>query len=284
MSKQNTRIAPSPTGYFHLGTARTALFNYLVARKSGGKFILRIDDTDISRNKPEYYDCIRNSLDWLGLEYDEEHLQSERSAAYRTYTQDLLTRELAEVVDGRAIVYHNSLPNYTWIDTIAGSQKILQSDQDMVVWKSNNTPTYNFASVVDDIDLAITHIIRGVDHIPNTSRQVNLFRTFYAELPRFTHIGLIHWIKDGKNKKLSKRDGAKDILDYKKEGYSPEALINYLFRLGWSHPDPQFDKKYKMISKDDAISLVLDGKFKSSPALFDPNKLDSLNVKWRTKS
>lgn len=275
-----TRIAPSPTGLFHLGTARTAYFNWLAARASGGKFILRIDDTDVARNKEEHVDLIVDTLSWLGLDYDELHRQSDRLDRYREVANSLVASGHATVVDGGAVALNiPELPDF-WIDEANGRVKVTDSDRDsfanMIIMRSDGTPTYNFCSIIDDVDMGVDFVIRGHDHIPNTIKQIAVLRAMGSEvMPRFCHVGLIY-IKDenGKSRKLSKRDGAASVLALK-DKYSPEAILNTLLRLGWSPTDGTFDKHTKMVSKDLAVELFLTaGKMKSSPPLFEPEKLD----------
>lgn len=289
MTTYNTRIAPSPTGYFHLGTARTAYFNYLIAKATGGRFILRIDDTDTDRNKDDYYKCIFDTFNWLNLKYDHLDYQSKRLDFYNTVAKKLVDKGRAIVLDNGAIAlnYTTNLPT-TWTDSIAGVMKITDDDlkniSNLILMKSDGMPTYNFASILDDIDMNVNWIIRGVDHIKNTPKQIaiinavsDILRTFDI---KFTHVGLIHHNVDGKSKKMSKRDGAMGVLDYKDSGYISDALLNHILKLGWGHSDPLFDKKYKIITRQDAVDLINFGKFRSIAASHDIKKLDSINKEW----
>lgn len=281
----NTRVAPSPTGYFHLGTARTAYFNYLAARATGGKFILRIDDTDQSRNKPEYVDNILSVFDWLGLEYDALHYQSKRFDLYKEYANRLLEEGIAWTEDGAILA---NLSNYVpklWSDSLSGDVTTSEDDIRLttrfVCIKADGTPSYNFSSILDDYNLDITNVIRGIDHFKNTPRQLAVLNALDLDsiYHEFTHIGLI--FQNGK--KMSKRDGALSVTDYRDKGYSPQALLNHVLKLGWGHPDPLFDKKYKTISKEEAISLFAEGTMRNVKSSHDQAKLDSLNKAWNKK-
>jgi len=275
----NTRIAPSPTGDMHIGTARTAYFNWLAARASGGKFFLRIDDTDLTRSKPEYTQVILDTMAWLGLDYDAVVYQSQRFDFYRSQAQELIHRGYAKEQEG-AIVLQIARGSYRWKDDLAGDMKVTDDDFDvangMVLIKSDGSPSYNFASVVDDLALEIDLIIRGVDHITNTSRQIILFNLFSGLIPRFCHIGLIHF--DGK--KLSKRDGAASMLYYRDKGYDPDAVLNFMARMGWG---PKVDDKTtSILPKDKMLELFLTGgTMKPSPANMDLHKLDSFDRKYK---
>lgn len=277
-----TRIAPSPTGYFHIGTARTAYFNWLMARATKGKFILRIDDTDIQRNDDKYIDTILSSLKWLNLDYDEIYYQSKRLQHYKNFADDLVEEGLA-TRDGELVRFKpKNIPD-SWHDEIGGDIKITKNDKDlidnMVLIKSNGIAAYNFASVVDDLTMDIDAVIRGTDHITNTSRQVALLTAFndigYGSNIKFYHVGLIH--KD--KKKLSKRDGGSNLLDYQTD-YLPDAMLNFLLKMGWNLPDPNIDKKMPLITQQDAINLFLQGKMRSASANFDQYKLDWYNKQY----
>ena len=289
-----TRIAPSPTGLFHLGTARTAYFNYLAAKASGGKFILRIDDTDIERNKDEYIQIIFNSLEWLGLEPDEIYMQSKRISLYQSNAMALLAADKAKELDNGAIalILPNNLPEY-FTDTLAGNIPITETNKAQIEktillrglkdtlndskWQSEtfHLPTYQFASVVDDYFMDINWIIRGVDHITNTPKQIAIWQAIadnmsidelQIPLPQFTHVGLIY--KD--KKKLSKRDNAASLLWYKEQGYSPETILNFILRMGWGSP---LDDN-KPISKEQAIKIFAKGQMRAAPSNYDINKLN----------
>ena len=303
------RFAPSPTGLLHIGSARTALFNYLFARHHGGEFLLRVEDTDRARSTDAATQVILDGLDWLGLTRDGQTVfQSTRAArhaevahemlatghAYRCYcTQDELKamREQA-LAEGRAPRY-----NGRWRDRdpaeappgvqpairlkaprdgdtvvedlVQGTVRVANAElDDMIILRSDGSPMYNHSVVVDDHDMAITHVIRGDDHLTNTFRQVQVYQAMGWDLPRFAHIPLIHGA-DGA--KLSKRHGAVSVLEFREQGYLPEALCNYLLRLGWGHGDSE------IISRDEAISLFdLDGVGRAASRM-DYAKLTHLN-------
>ena len=230
------RFAPSPTGYLHIGGARTALFNWLYAKAKQGKFILRIEDTDRRRSQKKYLDEILDSLKWLGLDWDEIYYQGKRFDIYKEYAQRLLN-------EGKAYYSHQSKRKKAIVFKVT-PQKIKINDlihgeiefdaatiKDQVLIKSDGTPTYNFACVVDDATMNITHVIRGDDHISNTPKQVLLYQTLGLPLPAFAHLPLILGKEGGR---LSKRTGATAMSDYRKMGYLPQALVNYLLLLGWA--------------------------------------------------
>lgn len=307
-----TRIAPSPTGMFHLGTARTAYFNYLAAKASGGRFILRIDDTDVERNKVEYTKIIWQSLLWLGLKPDEIYSQSARSDLYKEQAFALVKAGKAKELDNGAValILPDNLPE-SFTDTLAGNIPITETNKTQIektillrgMPESNrnsalsrkeiksgiehkpgipeetkerifHSPTYQFASVVDDYFMNINWIIRGVDHITNTPKQIAIWQVLndpkcvadYKFFPKLTHIGLIY--KD--KKKLSKRDNAASLLWYKEQGYSPETILNFILRMGWGSP---LDDN-KPISKEQAIDMFLKGSMRPSPAGYDEHKLN----------
>lgn len=292
MTPYVTRIAPSPTGDMHLGTARTAYFCWLAAKASGGRFILRIDDTDVARNRQECVDVILQTMDWLGLGYDEIAYQSHRTKAYVERAKMLVTAGFAVELDNGAIAlkWHDWMPR-VWKDEVAGEipitdTNIEQIDGRLILLKGGENrgqPVYQFASIIDDIDFGVNFIIRGVDHITNTAKQLAILWAVDRALGRdnkreikFAHLGLIH--KD--KKKLSKRDGAASLLGYKEKGYDPEALLNFMLRLGWG---PRVDdKSTAVLPRDRAMALFLDGgTMKSSPANFDQAKLDSFDRKYK---
>lgn len=280
-----TRIAPSPTGLFHLGTARTAYHNYLKARANNGQFIVRIDDTDLNRNNEQFVDIIYSSLDWLGLDYNLTFRQSSRLDRYHLVANDLIKYGFAKLDDGCIRLSHNYLnAGQVWLDSTVGSIKISQQDVDLsstvVLIKSDQQPTYHFASVVDDIDYEITHVIRGADHLSNTIKHlfiIDALKQLYPHInfPDFNHVGLI--TQNGK--KISKRDPQSDLKFYQ-ENYKSAAILNFILRLGWSHPDPLFDKIHPMVDRDLAIKVFNDGKFKFGNASLDLNKLNWLNKKY----
>lgn len=288
----NTRIAPSPTGDMHIGTARTAYFNWLAARASGGKFLLRIDDTDQKRSNPEYTQVILDTMKWLDLDYDELIYQSGRFDRYRERANYLLKEGYAAEKDGAIVL---SVPDIlkdtlkSWTDVIGGEIVISEDDYShingSVIIKSDGSPAYNFATVVDDMDFGITCIIRGVDHITNTSKQAVIFALLgpdylstAAVLPKFVHLGLI--CSDGKP--LSKRDGAASMLHYMNAGYDSDAMLNFLGRLGWG-PTVD-DKTTAMLPREKMLELFLQyGHMKSKSAGFDLSKLESFDRKYKAK-
>ena len=268
----NTRIAPSPTGDFHLGTARTAYFNWLAARATGGKFILRVDDTDSERNVSGAADVIYDCMDWLGLDFDDDFTQSSRLDRYHAVAMSLVTQGFATVADNGAVLLNWDVPT-TWTDAMAGVMVANDNDRKLynnqVLLKGNGMPIYLFATVVDDIDSNINYVIRGADHFTNTHRHAAIYDALGATKPLFAHVGLIMVDK----KKMSKRDKAASLLGYRDSGYSPEAVRSTLLRLGWG---PTVDNKStKFIDKDRAVTMfVTGGKMKANPATLDIGKLD----------
>jgi glutamyl-tRNA synthetase len=272
----NTRIAPSPTGDMHIGTARTAYFNWLAAKASGGKFYLRIDDTDKARNIPGCVDVIKDTLTWLGLNWDELVFQSQR-----TYPTDKIPTYESEGAIRLSLKEKDwfGLPK-SWTDEVVGEVKITDNDlkdmEDMVLIKSDGSPTYNWASIVDDMLMKVNYIIRGTDHITNTSKQVILWSMLGAEIPKFAHVGLI----GEKGKPLSKRDGAASMLFYQDKGYDADAMLNFLARMGWS-PTVD-DKTTKMLSREKMLQMFLtQGKMKSNLANIDMDKLEAFDRKYK---
>ena len=274
---------------FHLGSARTALFNWLIARSTEGKFILRIDDTDTARNTPEAVKIIYDAMKWLDLDYDITFHQSDRLDLYKSLVDGLLKVGTAQH-DGAAVRLVAPLKDVFWEDTIAGKLSISDQDREhsngLVLMRSDGMPTYHFASVVDDMDMGVTWIVRGKDHLSNTPKQISIWRALAEldwsakdrDLPLFSHLGLITKEK----KKISKRDGAASLLDYRDNGIVPEAMNNWLLRLGWG-PTVD-DKTTKTISRERALELFLKGgKMRSSNANMDPQMLESLNRKFKTR-
>lgn len=309
------RFAPSPTGFLHIGGARTALFNYLFARHNNGKFILRIEDTDKERSTKESVDAIINGLTWLGLHWDEGPFhQSQRTALYKQHVEQLINegkayrcycspeeleskrtkaiaekrkpvydrtcRDRKEQPEGKPYVIRFKSPFYgtTMVkDMVKGNITFNNEElEDFVILRSDGSPTYNFVVVVDDVDMRITHVIRGDDHLNNTPKQIFLYNAFDYPIPQFAHIPLIH----GTDKaRLSKRHGATSVDAYKEEGYLPEALINYLVRLGWSSGDKEVFTMREMIDNFSFDSVS------KSAAVFNPEKLLWLNATYiREKS
>lgn len=280
-----TRIAPSPTGYFHLGTARTALFSWLAARASGGRFLLRIDDTDASRNNDAFLAVIYQAMDYLGLDYDATFKQSDRRDRYAQVAADLVAKGRAVHRDGAVFLSHPLVlnPGFTSVaDAAVGSIPVTQADHDfvvnMVLLKSDGMATYHFASVVDDIDTGVNFVIRGADHISNTVKQAALYLALDAPLPKYAHVGLLHDQLTGK--KLSKSTGAKSLLDYQADGIHPDAMCNFLLRMGWG---PKVDDKTTaLITRDRALQLFLDGgNLRAASAKADFQKLAALDRRYK---
>ncbi len=304
-----TRFAPSPTGLLHIGGARTALFNFLYSRHHGGAFLLRVEDTDRERSTDEATRVIIEGLDWLGLDRDEQTVfQSTRAArhaevayqlleagkAYRCYCTADELRQMREqaVAEGRSPRYDGRWRDRDPSDAPAGAKPAIRLKaprtgetvvedlvqgpvrvgnaemDDMIILRSDGTPTYLHAVVVDDHDMAITHVIRGDDHLTNTFRQVQIFQAMGWDLPRFAHIPLIHGA-DGA--KLSKRHGAVSVLEFREQGFLPEAVCNYLLRLGWSHGD------LEVVGRDEAIRLFDVTDVNRGASRMDYAKLTNLN-------
>lgn len=316
------RFAPSPTGYLHIGGARTALYNYLFARKMKGTFVLRVEDTDLERSKKEYEDLQIADLKWLGIEYDEgpdkpgkfgPYRQSERIDIYQKYARELVDKdlayydfcsdqELAEMkeraqAEGRPPHYDGKWRNpdfkeeafarlaagekaairfrapdksYVLNDMVRGRVVYpVNMVGDFVILRSSGMPTYNYCCVVDDMEMEITHVIRGEDHLSNTVRQLMIYEALSAKIPEFAHVSLLI----GKDRqKLSKRHGATSVHLYKEESYLPQALTNYLCLLGWSHPE-----EIDIFSNEDIIPLFDTNRFSKSPAIYDLEKLKWMN-------
>lgn len=272
------RFAPSPTGNLHIGGARTALFNWLFSRAKSGKFVLRIEDTDKARSAPEFVDEILNSLKWLGFSWDEIYYQSQRFDSYNQYAQKLLKEGKAytqklEGKTGEAVIYKVNPGSVVVDDLIRGK---IQFDtaliKDQVLIKSDGTPTYNFACVVDDADMKITHVIRGDDHISNTPKQLLLYEALGFDLPKFAHLPLIMGMEGGR---LSKRTGATAISDYRKMGYLAQALVNYLLLLSWA---PGND--VELIDINEAVKLFDITQVNKTAATFDLKKLNWMNNQY----
>lgn len=274
MSQVRVRFAPSPTGYLHIGSARTALFNWLYARHEKGAFILRIEDTDKERSKPEYLDEILASLKWLFMEWDGELVfQSHRFDVYKKYAELLVEKGLA-YREGPAIIFKvEKSRKVAFEDMIRGRVEFSTDDiKDQVLIKSDGTPTYNFACVVDDHEMQITHIIRGDDHISNTPKQIMLYEALALGLPKFAHIPLI-LSKDGG--RMSKRHGAASIFEYKNMGFLPEALVNYLSLMGWA---PGND--VEILPVDEIVKLFDVKDVNKTGAIFDIDKLSWMNGQY----
>lgn len=308
-----TRFAPSPTGYLHIGGARTALYCWLYAHKMQGKFILRIEDTDIERSTPESVQAILDAMEWLGLQYDEgPYYQTQRFDRYREVMDDLLkegkayrcycSKERLETLRNEQMA-NKEKPRYDGFcrdrkepgegshvirfrnpqegvvefnDLVRGPLSFSNEElDDLIIARSDGTPTYNFTVVVDDRDMKITHVIRGDDHINNTPRQINILRALGATPPLYAHVSMILG-SDGK--RLSKRHGAVSVMQYREEGYLPEALLNYLVRLGWSHGDQEIFSIQEMIKLFDIHNI------NRAPAAFNPEKLMWLNQHYMKTS
>jgi len=266
------RFAPSPTGYLHVGGARTALFNWLYARHHRGTFILRIEDTDRSRSTEEAIDQILESMRWLGLDWDEFYRQTDRLEVHRRAAEELLRKGAAYEHEG-AVWFRIPKTGVTVVeDLLLGRVEFKNSElKDLVILRSDGTPTYNFACVVDDSDMGVTHVIRGDDHLNNTPKQILIYRALGRELPKFAHLPMIL----GPDKtKLSKRHGAVSVLEYRRRGFLPEALVNFFARLGWSHGDQEIFSREELIELFDLAGV---GK---SAAVFDEQKLLWINHEW----
>ncbi|RCS58398.1 glutamate--tRNA ligase [Parvibium lacunae] len=307
-----TRFAPSPTGYLHVGGARTALFSWAYARHFGGQFILRIEDTDLERSTPEATQAILDGMAWLALNHDEgPFYQTQHFDRYRAVIQHMLDAGTAyycyttpEELDAmrEAAKARGDKPRYdgtwrpepgktlppvpagiepvvrfknpqdgevVWHDLVKGEIRIANAElDDLVIARKGGVPTYNFCVVVDDWDMRITHVIRGDDHVNNTPRQINILQALGATIPVYGHVPMIHG-SDGQ--KLSKRHGAVSVMQYAEDGYLPEALNNYLARLGWGHGDDE------VFSREQFVSWFDGGNLSSSPSQFDHEKLAWLN-------
>ena len=271
------RFAPSPTGNLHIGGARTALFNWLFSQSQKGKFILRIEDTDKERSRKEFVDEILLSLKWLGFKCDELYYQSERFDRYRQQADKLLkscSAYIEKSPEGKeAVIFKVTAQKIKVNDLIRGDIEFDSSlIKDQVLIKSDGTPTYNFACVIDDAEMDITHIIRGDDHISNTPKQLLFYEALGFPLPSFAHLPLIMGMEGGR---LSKRTGATAISDYRKMGYLPEALVNYLLLLSWAPGDNR-----EIISMDEAVGLFDIKNVNKTAATFDLKKLDWVNNQY----
>ncbi len=272
------RFAPSPTGNLHIGGSRTALFNWLYIQAKRGKFVLRIEDTDRERSKQEYVDEILGSLSWLGFNWDEIYYQSGRFDIYRQQADKLLkegkayTEKLPDK-PGEAVIFKVTPQKITVKDLIRGEIEFeAETIKDQVLIKSDGTPTYNFACVVDDALMDITHVIRGDDHISNTPKQILLYEALGYPLPQFAHLPLIMGAEGGR---LSKRTGATAISDYRKMGYLAPALMNYLLLLSWAPGDNR-----EVIDIKEAIKIFDITDVNKTAATFDMKKLDWINNQY----
>jgi glutamyl-tRNA synthetase len=307
-----TRFAPSPTGYLHIGGLRTALYSYLWARKCGGKFLLRIEDTDLKRNSKEAADAIVEAFKWVGLSHDEEiYYQSLRFDIYKKYVQQLLdegkayycymsTQEKEELYekqkankertryDGRYRDFNGTPPagvepvvrikaplsgEISFVDGVKGEVKFNVQDllDDFVIARADGTPLYNFVVTIDDALMGVTDVIRGDDHLSNTPKQMVIYEALGFKIPKFYHVPMI---LNPQGKKLSKRDGAMDVMEYKKMGYLPEALLNFLIRLGWSHGDQEIFSLSEMQEFFDPNDI------NKSASAYNAQKLEWINTQY----
>ena len=307
-----TRFAPSPTGYLHIGGLRTALYSYLWAKKNGGKFLLRIEDTDLKRNSKEATIAIKEAFKWSGLDYDDEIVyQSQRFDIYKQYIQQLLDEDKAYYCymskeeldslresqmakkerpryDGRYRDFKGTPPNniepvvrikapqsgkIEFHDGIKGdiSVDVTQMLDDFIIARSDGTPTYNFVVAIDDALMGITDVIRGDDHLSNTPKQIVVYNALGFDIPKFYHVPMI---LNPQGKKLSKRDGAMDVMEYKNMGYMPEALLNFLIRLGWSYGDQE------IFSFDEMLEFFNPSDINKSASAYNANKLEWLNAHY----
>lgn len=302
-----TRFPPSPTGYLHVGGARTALFNWLYARHTGGRFVLRLEDTDVQRSTQASVDAIFDALNWLGIDWDDgPYYQTQRVDIYRSHIQKLLDTDRAyyctcsaEDIEAmrNAALAQGGKPRYdgrcrdkqrppsdnavvrfktprtgtTVIEDVVKGPIVFQNDEldDFIICRSDGMPMYNLAVVVDDVTMGINTVIRGDDHVNNTPKQILLYKALEASLPVFAHVPMV---LGSDRARLSKRHGAMSVTEYRDMGYLPDAVLNYLVRLGWSHGDQEFFSREELISK---FSLEHIGK---SAGVFDPNKLQALNA------
>ena len=280
MSQDSIRVrfAPSPTGYLHVGGARTALFNWLFARGAGGKFLLRIEDTDRQRSSEEHTQVIQDGLTWLGLDWDEEIVFQGAGIGLHQALADRLVEEGAAYEDDGAVRFRMPQEEIYWDDVVGGHISFQGSDiEDWVILRSDRTPTYNFTVVADDLEMRISHVIRGADHISNTPKQIAVFRALGHQPPMFAHVPMIHG-PDGR--KLSKRHGAMAVGDYRKLGILPAALRNFLALLGWN-PKDERELFFDIIDLAQVFSLE-DVQRKS--AVFDLTKLEWMNGQYLSQT
>ncbi|MEI8385923.1 MAG: glutamate--tRNA ligase [Nitrosomonadaceae bacterium] len=306
-----TRFAPSPTGYLHIGGARTALFSWAYARRHGGKFILRIEDTDLERSTAQSTQAILDGMAWLGLDYDEgPFYQMHRLTRYHELAEQLLrtgnayhcyaSKEELDVMreqqraaglkpryDGRwrdskktppvgvkpVVRLKNPSDGHVAFEDLVKGRIVVSNNEldDLVLLRADGVPTYNFGVVIDDLDMNISHVIRGDDHVNNTPRQINILKALGGALPQYAHVPMILG-SDGE--RLSKRHGAVSVMQYLEDGYLPEALLNYLARLGWSHGDEEVFSSEQMVEWFDLASI------NCAPAKFNPEKLSWLNQQY----
>lgn len=284
-SNIRVRIAPSPTGFAHVGTAYTALFNFAFAKKNKGKFILRLEDTDIKRHVKGAEEAIYEGLKWLGLSWDEgpdrggpylPYRQSERLKTYSQWSERLLEEGKAYKEEG-AVRFKNSGEDMEWEDLVRGKISFPGGEvTDFVILKSDGFPTYNFGVVVDDILMKISHVIRGEEHISNTPRQLALYKVFKVNPPQFAHLPTL---RNKERKKLSKRRDPVDLRMFREQGYLPVALVNFLCLLGWSHP-----KGEEIFSLDEFIKIFDIKRVRKAGPIFNIEKLDWINGEYIRQS
>ncbi len=275
-----TRFAPSPTGQVHIGNIRAAIYNWLFARHEGGRFLLRIEDTDRERSTPEAVKAVLESMAWLGLHFDEEPMyQSTQTAKHLEAAEALLSKGLAYKEDkggtgkGEAVIFRMPGTDMEFHDEIKGTLGKKAADmKDFVIVRSNGTPVFHLANVVDDIHMNVTHVIRGDDHVENTYRHIALFRALGAPTPRYAHLPMI---VNAQGKPYSKRDGDAYVGDFREKGFLPEALFNYLVLLGWSPGDDR-----EVLSRDEMVKLFTLDRVQSSPAKMDPKKMEWMNGEY----
>jgi glutamyl-tRNA synthetase len=268
------RFAPSPTGVLHIGGARTALYNWLLARGNGGEFVLRIEDTDRERSTPENVDLILDALRWLELDWDEgPHSQWERRANHEAAVQQLLDSGAAYEDEGAVRFRVPDEGEITFTDVVLGEiTNPYSAIKDFVIQRSDGSPLYNLAVAVDDRDMGITHVVRGQDHVSNTPRQLMLLRALGTEPPVYAHIPLLHG-PDGK--KLSKRHGAASVQEVREQGYLPEAIRNYIALLGWG-----YDESTTLMTTDELVDRFTLERVSKNPAVFDEQKLRWMNGRY----
>jgi len=271
------RFAPSPTGYLHIGGARTALFNWMYARAQQGKFVLRIEDTDRERSKKEFEEEILYSMKWLGMDWDELYRQSERFDLYREYAAKLLDEGKA-YKDGEAVILKIPQTKIKLFDLIRGEIEFdTETIKDQVLMKSDGSPAYSFACVVDDALMEISCVIRGEDHISNTPKQMMIYQALGFKPPKFAHLPLI--LEEDGGGRLSKRTGAVAVSDYKKMGFLPDALVNYLMLLGWSPGNNQ-----EIVDLSSAVKRFSIKKVNKAGAAFSMEKLRWVNAQYIKKA
>ncbi len=273
-NKVRVRYAPSPTGIPHVGNIRTALFDYFYAKSKDGVFILRLEDTDQARIVAGAEEAIKESLSWLGATWDEFVVQSQRLSEYKKYADELVSKGLAKEEEGAVRFIVPDGETISWVDAIGGKTISYNSNdiEDFIILKKDGFPTYHLANVIDDHLMDITHVIRGEDWIPSAPKHIMLYKALGWDVPVFAHVPNV---LGEDRKKLSKRKGAKSVLDFKNEGYLPEALLNYLMLLGWSPKDDR-----EVLSRDEIVKDFSLEKVNVAPAIFDSRKLLWINGEY----